>query len=61
MEKKIIKLTKANDGSKCILCCENTATIKLKINRLVCDDSITSFFVCDTCLSKMQKDIEVCK
>ena len=61
MEKKIIELTKANDGSKCILCCENAATTKLKINRLVYDDSITSFFVCDACLSKMQKDIEVCK
>ena len=61
MEKKIIELTKSNDGNRCILCCENEATTKVKINRIVQDDSITSFYVCDECLSKMQKDIEVCK
>lgn len=59
MEKKIIELIKIADRDyNCILCCSNKATTKVKINRLVQDDSITSFHVCDECLCQMQKDIE---
>lgn len=59
MDKKIIELIKVQDeGYKCIICCENMATTKVKICRLVDDGSLTSFHVCNECLAKMQKDIE---
>jgi hypothetical protein len=61
MEKKIIELTKYNDGFQCIICCERKATIKFKVNRPKHDDSVTSFHICDECLAKMQKDIETCE
>ena len=60
MAKKIIELVKHND-SKCLLCCDKEATMKLKINRIKHNDSIISFDVCDECLAQMQKEIEVCE
>lgn len=58
MEKKIIELTKVNDGSQCLLCCEREATVKLEINRVKYNDGIIGFHVCDKCLIKMQNDIQ---
>lgn len=62
MEKKIVELTSVKPGNRtCLLCCDKPATVKLTINRVKYDDTVTSFNICDVCLSKMQKDIEVCK
>lgn len=61
MERKIIELTKTTDDHTCLICCRNSATINMRINRLVLDDSVISFSVCDDCLAKMQKDIETCE
>ena len=47
MEVKIIELTKISGDHTCLICCRKLATIKMKINRLVLDDSVTSFSVCD--------------
>jgi hypothetical protein len=58
MEKKIIELTKVNDGSQCLLCCEREATVKLEINRVKYNDGVIGFYVCDKCLIKMQNDIQ---
>ena len=59
MEKRVVELTKMNDGHRCLLCCKREATMKLRINRLLAyDDSVISFNVCDSCLSKMQQDIQ---
>lgn len=61
MENKILEITNNDNGYKCLLCCKNVATLKIKINRLVNDDSIISFHVCDTCLAQMQKEIKICE
>lgn len=61
MEGKIIELTKSNDEHTCLVCCKKPATVKMRINRLVLDDSIISFSICNECLAKMQKEIEVCE
>lgn len=62
MEKKIINLTKINYVSRCLLCCEREATIKVKINRAKYNDSVIGFDVCDQCLSRMQSDIhKICE
>lgn len=58
MEKKIIVLTKINDGSKCLLCCERKATAKLEINRAKYNDGVIGFHICDQCLAKAQEDIQ---
>ena len=58
MEKKIIELTKMNDGSNCLLCCEREATVEVKINRVKYDDVVIGFCVCDKCLCRMQEDIQ---
>ena len=58
MEKRIIELTKINDGHQCLLCCEREATIKVEINRAKYNDSVIGFDVCDQCLSRMQSDIQ---
>lgn len=58
MEKKIIELTKVTYGDTCLLCCEKEATATLKISRVKYNDSVISFNVCDSCLSKMQQDIQ---
>ena len=58
MEKKIIELTKINDGHQCLLCCERDATIKIEINRVKYNDGVIGFDVCDKCLSRMQSDIQ---
>lgn len=58
MENKIIEITKIDNDYKCLICCKNNATIKMRINRLVNDDNVISFHVCNKCLLKMQKEIE---
>ena len=61
MKKRIIEVTKIDADYKCIICCENKSTTRIRIKRLAYEDNITSFFVCNECLAKMQRDIEVCK
>ena len=58
MRKRIIELTKINDGHQCLLCCERDATIKIEISRAKYNDSVIGFDVCDQCLSRMQSDIQ---
>ena len=58
MEKKIIELTQINDGHKCLLCCDKEATVHLEISRVKYNDGVIGFDVCDSCLSKMQQDIQ---
>ena len=61
MEQRIIELTKVNNGHQCLLCCKNEATIKFEVHRVKYGDSVIAFDICDECLSRMQKDIEVCQ
>lgn len=61
MQKRIIELNRIEPYGKCLTCCENQATIDFKISRPTRGDSVTSFHICDECLAKMQKDIEICK
>ena len=61
MEKKIIEVTKKDNDYKCILCCEKPSTTRIRIKRLAYEDNIASFFVCDECLAKMQKEIGICE
>lgn len=61
MERQIIELKKIDQDGTCLICCENEATIKFRVNRIKYDDNVVSFNVCDECLAKMQKDIETCK
>lgn len=62
MAKKIIELNKIEPGYRtCLLCCDSPAVVNLTINRVKYDDTVTSFNVCDECLAKMQRDIEICK
>lgn len=61
MNHKIIEIKKSDVGYKCLICCKNMATIKMKINRLVLDDCVTSFSICNECLARMQKEIEICE
>ena len=59
MDKKIIEVTKVDVDYKCIICCEKESTTRVRIKRLAYEDNIASFFVCDECFAKMQKDIEI--
>lgn len=63
MENKIIELTKVEPGyTSCLLCCDKNASAKISINRIKYEnDVVTSFFVCDECLAKMQREIEICE
>ena len=58
MAKRIIELTKINNGGKCLLCCEREATVKVEINRVKYNDGVIGFDVCDVCLARMQDDIQ---
>ena len=58
MEKKIIELTKVNDGHKCLLCCEREAIVKVEISRVKYNEGIIGFDVCNRCLAQMQNDIQ---
>jgi CRISPR/Cas system-associated endoribonuclease Cas2 len=60
MEKKIINLTKAKEDYGCIICCNNHATTRVEILRLIKakNDSLIIFNVCDNCLAQMQGDIQ---
>ena len=55
---KIIEITKSRCGLKCLVCSKEKATMKLRINRPTHEDIITSFYLCDSCLAQMQKEIE---
>ena len=61
MEKKIINVHKIDTDYQCILCCKNNSTTRIRIQRLAYEDNIASFFVCDECLAKMQREIEICE
>lgn len=63
MEKKIIELEKVKPGHmSCLLCCDKDASVKISINRVKYEnDVVTSFFVCDECLARMQREIEICE
>lgn len=61
MGNRIIEINKTDSDYKCLICCKNNATTKMRINRLVNDDSVTSFHVCNECLAQMQKEIETCE
>ena len=61
MGNRIIEITKTDSDYKCLICCKNHATTKMKINRLVNDDNVISFHVCNECLAQMQKEIEICE
>lgn len=63
MANKIIELTKVNpDHMSCLLCCDKNASVKVNINRVKYEnDIVTSFFVCDECLARMQREIEICE
>ena len=56
---KIIELTKVKEDFQCIICCKNSENTKFKIKRLVQNDSITTIYVCEACLAKMQREIEI--
>lgn len=60
MEKKIINLSPAKKDYGCIICCNNHATTRVEVLRLVKvnNDSLIIFNVCDDCLAKMQQDIQ---
>ena len=59
MGKKIIELRKAEHYRKCLICCNNEATVTMKINRVLSyDDSVIVFSMCDDCLAKAQEDIQ---
>lgn len=61
MGNKLLEITKSDKGYKCLLCCKNVTTLKMKINRLVDGDNVTSFHICDECLAQMQREIETCE
>ena len=62
MEKKIIELIKDDSGCGCLTCGVNNATVKVKIQRIHCEDNITSFYICDECLVRIQKDVhKICE
>ena len=61
MAKRLINLTKYNDGSSCLLCGKAPAAVKMEIVRSKYQDNVISFHVCNGCLAQMQKDIEVCE
>ena len=65
MEKKIIQLSGFSEYEQVLKClvCGHDANHKLKINRinLGYDDTIISFNVCNSCLAKMKRDIEICE
>lgn len=58
MENKIIELTQSKEGGHCLTCGADNGNIKIKIQRIDPVDNITSFHICDKCLSQMQKDIQ---
>ena len=58
MKKKIINLSKETEGGTCLLCCEREATVKVEINRVKYNDNVIGFHICDSCLSRMQQDIQ---
>ena len=61
MERNIIKVTSNNDNTFCMICSERNASTKIKIRRLSYNDTILNLYVCDKCLAKMQREIEICK
>ena len=58
MEKRIIELTKINDGHQFLFFFFREATVKVVINLAKYNDSVIGFDVCNQCLSRMQSDIQ---
>lgn len=59
MGKKIIELIKTEPNKKCLICCNNEATVTMKINRVLAyDDTVIVFNMCDECLARAQEDIQ---
>lgn len=62
MENKIIELTQSKEGMHCLTCGANDAHIKIRIQRIKPIDCITSFNICDKCLSQIQNDVhKICE
>ena len=62
MENKIIELTQSKEENRCLTCGADNGSIKIKIQRIDPIDCITSFYICDKCLSQIQKDIhKICE
>ena len=58
---KIIEVTENHEGMTCLICCVKKATLKFKLSRPMHDDIVTSFHLCDLCLARMQKEIQIQK
>ena len=58
MENKIIELTQSKEESHCLICGADNGRVKIRIQRINPVDCITSFHICDKCLSQMQQDIQ---
>ena len=56
---KIIEVKTSEEGFKCLLCCQAAAKLKLTITRPAQKDTVTSFHVCDACLARMQREIQI--
>lgn len=62
MENKIIELTQSKEGNHCLTCGANDGHVKIRLQRINPVDCITSFHICDKCLSQMQQDIhKICE
>lgn len=62
MENKIIELTQSEEGMHCLTCGADNGSVKIKIQRINPVDCITSFYICDKCLIKMQENIhKICE
>ena len=61
MKKEIIEVEKMDTDYTCIVCCKRPSSTRIRIKRLAYEDNIASFFVCDECLAKMQREIEICE
>lgn len=59
MMERIIEVKENKDGFTCLICCKKQATLTLKIKRPAHKDTVASFHVCDNCLAKMQREIQI--
>ena len=62
MENRIIELTQSKEGNHCLTCGADDGRVKIRLQRINPVDCITSFHICDKCLSQMQNDInKICE
>ena len=65
MQKKIVELSSLAEYEKVQKCniCGYVADHRLNINRINLgrDELLVSFNVCNSCLAKMQREIEICE